>query len=144
MVNTLEKVRMTRRMIKISTFLVTGERLNARSYCVGKSSLFIIPKSENHHFKSLWSGFTILWMVFTHLRRILFQFFQVIYSFFFKFVFSRNVSSKIWYHHLFLLEYAEGKQQICCQSVFCNTIWVLMHCVENESGLSISNRWYIT
>ena len=30
----------------------------------------------------------------------------------------------------------EGKQQICCQSVFCNAVCVLMHCEEINQGFA--------
>ena len=38
-------------------------------------------------------------------------------------------------------EYFERKQQICCQSVIFNAVW--MHCVKYESALCLNlDKWY--
>ena len=52
--------------------------------------------------------------------------------------------AKFYIMTFFSLEFVEGKQQICYQSVICNGTWVLMHCVKNESGLCINyGRCYV-
>ena len=99
---------------------------------LGKRSSFIISKSEIQHFYPFWSVFSILINGLYSFKADLTPFstlsrhlrFYLSYICILKECFKQN-----WMYGLLLLEYVDGKLQICYQCVFCNTVWVLMHSV---------------
>ena len=129
---------MTHRMID---FYICLLQMNEWILLLGIQSSFITLKRKIHHFNSFWCNFSISvnglysfkanLTLFSTLSGHLLFFLYVCIS-------KGNFQAKFDILTYISLNMLKENCKSCYQSVLCNAVWILKHCVENESSFCIS------